>query len=71
MEKGKLKKVIFIYENVKSTLDDRCQEWLDDINGMCSFMQNRNMNPFEHHHYTWKDENVNREEKLKRILKTK
>jgi hypothetical protein len=33
MEKGKLKKVILIYENTVSTLvGDQCESWLRDIN---------------------------------------
>lgn len=53
MEKGKLIKVIFEYEGEIDVLNEDTQDWLDRINGMCIFMQNRGMNPFEKNPFKW------------------
>lgn len=57
-EPGKLLKITLEYENViKETVSERnAEEWLDLINGMCIFMDNRNMNPFKiyNHEQKWR-----------------
>jgi len=56
-KRGKLVKITFEYENLFSSLvDDEAREWNDDVNGMCVFLQNRGMNPFEHKDYNWIEE---------------
>ena len=54
MEKGKILKITFEYENVIETLSgDDAKEWLDDVNGMCAFLHNRGMNPFDTKTFDW------------------
>ena len=58
IERGKLIKIIFEYENRKETLnEDDAQKWLNDVNGMCMFLSYRGMNPFEQNKYEWIKEN--------------
>lgn len=46
-EKGKIIKVTLEYENSIQVLDgDDAVDWLERTNGMCVFMENRGMNPF-------------------------
>ena len=53
-ERGKIVKITFEYENVKESLNnEESEKWLETVNGMCVFMQNRNMNPFEKKKFEW------------------
>lgn len=53
-ETGKIKKIIFEYENVtKSLSDEQAIEWLDLVNGMCVSLHARNQNPFENKKFEW------------------
>ena len=53
-EKGKIVKITFEYENVKESLNnEEAEKWLETVNDMCVFMQNRNMNPFEKKKFEW------------------
>lgn len=56
-ERGKLLKITFEYENVKRTLSgEEVWEWLSTVNGMCTILENRGMNPFSHRTFDWKEE---------------
>ncbi len=55
--RGKLVRVTLEYENVKESLEkESAIEWLDKINDMCTFMENRGLNPFVDAKFDWKIE---------------
>ena len=56
MKDRKLIKVTFEFDNGDiQILDEKAQEWIDDINNMCVIMKLHDMNPFDEHKYNWKN----------------
>lgn len=57
MEQGKIVKVTFKYENTTESLSgEQAKKWLDMVNGMCVFLDNRGANPFANADFKWKKE---------------
>lgn len=53
--RGEIKSVTFDYENVTQTLTgEDLKRWIEAIDGICIFMANRNMNPFDIEEFDWK-----------------
>ncbi len=55
-DKGKIKRVVFEYENSIEYLDEQCdvQGWLDAINNMCAFASNRATDNYDWSKHQWK-----------------
>jgi len=54
IEKGKIIKITFEYENVKESLSDiQAEEWLNKVNSMCLNLHNRGQNPFHDANFEW------------------
>lgn len=57
IEKGKIVKITFEYENVKESLSGSvAEDWLNKVNSMCVNLHNRGQNPFENVKFEWKEE---------------
>lgn len=54
---SKIVKVTLEYEDRAESISGlEAERWLDKVNGMCVFMQNRGMNPFEPYDFEWTPE---------------
>lgn len=58
---SKLTKVTLEYDDgtIRTLTGDDAASWMTDIDNMCIFMKARNnSNPFDKHHYDWKEEKI-------------
>ena len=56
MNKGKIKRVVFEYENSIEYLDEQCDVagWLDTVNNMCVMSANRVAGNYDWSKHQWK-----------------
>lgn len=55
MEEKKLVKVVLEYDTEVVSINDpeEAKKWLENVNSICAFMENREMNPFKEWQPHW------------------
>jgi len=59
MNKGRLIRVIFEYENAIHEMTDRPQKWLEKVNNLCVLAEMRGANPFRNDPHEWTEKKKN------------